>query len=58
MPYWHFLTLPVGRAFDTALAAIRTVMAACIAQSRARLAQDAALAAHPTNVLEAMLAAR
>ena len=26
-PYWHFLKLPADRAFEKALAAIRTVMA-------------------------------
>jgi cytochrome P450 len=57
-PYWHFVTLPADRAFETALAAIRTEMVACIAQSRARMARDPALATHPTNFLEAMLAAR
>jgi len=51
-PYWHFLTLPADRAFETAMAALRTVMVACMAQSRARVAQDPILATHPTNVLE------
>jgi cytochrome P450 len=56
-PYWHFLTLPADRAFETALAALRTVLAARIAQGRARLAQAPTAATPPTNVLEAMLAA-
>ena len=33
-------------------------MAPCLAQSRARLEQNPALATHPTNLLEALLAAR
>lgn len=57
-PYWHFLTLPADRAFERAMAALRTVMATCIAQGRARAAQDPTGGTHPTNVLEAMLAAR
>jgi cytochrome P450/nitrite reductase/ring-hydroxylating ferredoxin subunit len=57
-PYWHVVKLPADRALDKALAAIRQAIAEFIAQSRARLAQDPALAAHPSNFLEAMLAAR
>jgi cytochrome P450 len=58
LPYWHFVTLPIDRAFAHALAAIRTAMATCIAQSRARLVQDPARAAHPANLLEALLVAQ
>lgn len=57
-PYWHVLTLPADRAFARAMAALRTVIAAGIAQGRARVAQDPTGATPPTNVLEAMLAAR
>jgi cytochrome P450/nitrite reductase/ring-hydroxylating ferredoxin subunit len=57
-PYWHFVKLPADRASDNALVAIRQAIATFMAQSRARLAQDPALAAHPTNFLEAMLVAR
>src|SRR6266850_724375 len=57
-PYWHFVKLPADRALDRALAGIRQAVADFIEQSRARLAQDSTLAAHPTNFLEAMLAAR
>jgi cytochrome P450 len=58
VPYWHVLTLPADRAFTLALAALRTVMTAAIAQGRARLAQDSPGTTPPTTVLEALLAAR
>ena len=57
-PYWHFVRLPADRAFDAALAGIRAAASGFIAESRARLARDPALAARPTNFLEAMLTAR
>jgi cytochrome P450 len=57
-PYWHVLTLPADRAFARALAALGTVMAAAIAQARARLAQGPTGATSPTTVLEALLTAR
>ena len=57
-PYWHFFRLPADRALDNALEGIRKAVVNFIAQSRARLVQDSTLAAHPTNFLEAMLAAR
>jgi cytochrome P450 len=57
-PYWHFVKLPEDRALDEALAAIRKALAEFIAHSRQRLARDPDLATHPTNFLEAMLAAR
>jgi len=58
VPYWHVLPLPADRAFARALAALHTVMAAAMAQGRARLAQDPPGATPPTTVLEALLAAR
>lgn len=57
-PYWHFIKLPEDRALDEALVAIRKALAQFIAQSRERLADDPDLATHPTNFLEAMLAAQ
>jgi cytochrome P450 len=57
-PYWHFLTLPADRAFEKALAALRTVLAARMAQGRARLAEAPTAATPPPTVLEALLAAR
>jgi cytochrome P450 len=57
-PYWHFVKLPADRALDDALVAIRKALAEFIAHSRERLARSPELATHPTNFLEAMLAAR
>lgn len=57
-PYWHFIKLPEDRALDEALVAIRKALAEFIAHSRERLTQDPELVTHPTNFLEAMLAAR
>ena len=57
-PYWHFVKLPEDRALDKALVAIRAALTEFIAHSRKRLAQNPELATHPTNFLEAMLAAR
>ncbi|MEK6762107.1 MAG: cytochrome P450 [Nitrospirota bacterium] len=57
-PYWHFVKLPADRALDHALVAIRAALTECIEQSRKRLAKNPDLATHPTNFLEAMLAAR
>ena len=57
-PYWHFVKLPSDRALDKALVAIRASLTEFIAHSRKRLTQNPDLAMHPTNFLEAMLAAR
>jgi cytochrome P450 len=56
-PYWHFVKLPADRALDDALVAIRKALAEFIAHSRERLMRSPELATHPTNFLEAMLAA-
>ena len=57
-PYWHFVKLPADLALEHALVAIRAALTECIEQSRKRLAKNPDLATHPTNFLEAMLAAR
>jgi cytochrome P450 len=54
--YWRFVKLPTDRALDRSLTAIRLEIGRLIEQSRTRLAQNPALAAQPTNFLEAMLA--
>ncbi len=56
-PYWHFFKLPADRALEDALVAIRKALGEFIAHSRERLALNPDLAIHPTNFLEAMLAA-
>jgi cytochrome P450 len=56
-PYWRYFKLPVDRALEKSLAAIREATAGFITRSRTRLRQTPELAAHPTNLLEAMLSA-
>lgn len=57
-PYWHFVKMPADRALEESLTFVHQAIRGYIAHSRARLANDPELAAHPTNFLEAMLAAR
>lgn len=58
LPYWHVFPLPSDRACARSLAALQAVMAACIAQGRASLAEDPMRGTHPTTVLEGLLGAR
>lgn len=57
-PYWRYFKLPIDRELEKALAQIRETINGFITRARARLAENPDLAAHPTNALEAMLAAR
>lgn len=57
-PYWHFIKLPADRALDRALHALRETVGQFIANCRRHLAKNPDLAAHPTNFLEALLAAQ
>jgi cytochrome P450 len=57
-PWWRYFKLPQDRALDKALAAIRESIDRFIAEARTRLEKNPELAAHPTNLLEAMLTAR
>ena len=57
-PYWHFVKLPADKALEESLAFVHHAIRGYIANSRARLVNNAELVAHPTNFLEAMLAAR
>ena len=57
-PYWHFVRMPADRALEESLAFVHQAIRGYIAHSRTRLANDPELVAHPTNFLEAMLAAR
>jgi cytochrome P450 len=56
--YWRRFKLGDDRALDRSLARIRTTISGFITRARARLAADPRLVAQPTNLLEAMLAAR
>jgi cytochrome P450 len=57
IPYWRYFKLPDDRALDKSLVAIRETITGFVTRGRERLAQNPELAAHPTNLLEAMLAA-
>ena len=57
-PYCRYFKLADDRSLDRSLAAIRETVNGFVASSRARLAAHPELAEHPTNLLEAMLAAR
>ncbi len=58
VPYWHFLRLPADRALESSLRAIHEIIARFVIDTRAKLARQPELVEHPTNFLEAMLAAR
>lgn len=58
LPYWRYLRLPADRAADAAFARIAAAIGGFIAQARARLDADPALRARPSNLLEALVAAR
>jgi cytochrome P450 len=58
IPYWRYFKLPSDRALDRSLDSVRDTIAAFITRGRARLTEHPELATHPTNFLEAMLAAR
>lgn len=57
-PYWHYFRLPRDRALEKALERVHREIRRFIAHGRERLAQNPGLAAHPGNLLDAMLAAR
>ena len=57
-PYWRYLRLPKDRALDRALADIRTQVDAMIEDVRKRMQADRSLYEHPTNFLEAIIAAK
>ena len=56
--YWRKVRLPVDRAVDAAGLRIRTAVDGFIAEARAHMAANPVLFDKPTNLLEAMLAAR
>jgi len=57
-PLWRYLKLPGDRAFDRHLAHGHAAVKSFIAAARGRMADNPALVDSPTNLLEAMLAAR
>jgi len=57
-PYWRYLRLPSDRAFDYHLAKVHEAVRGYIQMARERMQANASLLEHPTNLLEAMIAAR
>jgi cytochrome P450 len=55
--YWRVFKLPQDRRLDRSVAAVKHAIGDLIGQARLRMAQDPQRAAHPANLLEAMLAA-
>ncbi|MCC2656572.1 MAG: cytochrome [Panacagrimonas sp.] len=58
IPYWRWIKLPVDRALDRALLALRTEVDRLIAEARERLRRDPGLHDAPSCFLEALLVAR
>jgi cytochrome P450 len=56
--YWRYFKLPTDRELEKSLAAVRETIQGFVNDARARLAKNPDLAAHPTNLMEAMLSAR
>eukprot|EP01034_Spumella_vulgaris_P033000 gene33000-40730_t len=58
LEYWKVFKLPVDREADAAAARIHAAIEGFIAQARARMAADPSLRSKPSNMLEALVAAR
>lgn len=58
VPYWRWFKLPADRELDRHLAAFQLAVQRFIAAARERLQQQPGLREAPTNLIEAMLAAR
>lgn len=56
--YWHYVKLPSDRELDRHLAALRVAVDGFIGVARRRLDEQPALRGQPTNLIEAMVAAR
>ncbi|MFN0160837.1 MAG: cytochrome P450 [Burkholderiales bacterium] len=57
-PWWRYFKLPADRALENDLAEVRVAIDGFIGAARARMDADPSLAASPTNLIEALLAAR
>lgn len=57
-PYWRWLRLPADRALGRHLAELHRAVDGFIAKARARMDAEPALRARPSNLIEAMIAAR
>jgi cytochrome P450 len=57
-PWWRFMKLPSDRAFDRHLAQVHEAVGGFVQAARARIDQNMELLQRPTNLLEALIAAR
>lgn len=57
-PYWRWIRLPADRALDRAMGEVRRLVTSMIEDCRRRIAAEPGRRIHPTNFLEAMLAAQ
>jgi cytochrome P450 len=56
-PWWRYVKLPSDRVFDRHLAKLHAAVHGFVQAARDRVDRDPGLREHPTNLLEAMLAA-
>ncbi len=57
-PYWHYLRLPIDREYDRHLRRVHEAVRGFVQAARQRLQDEPARRERPTDLLEAMLAAR
>ena len=57
-PYWHHFRLPADRRLDEHLQAFRSAVEGFIRNARERIAREPSLREAPSNLIEAMIAAR
>jgi len=58
IPWWRYVRLPSDRAFERHLAKVHKAVGGFIAATRERMAREPQLHEQPTNLLEALVAAR
>jgi cytochrome P450 len=56
-PYWRYVKLPADRRLERSVVVLRDAVVDLVAQAKERMRLDPLRAAHPPNMLEAMLAA-
>jgi cytochrome P450 len=56
-PYWRYVKLPADRRLERSVDVLRDAVIDLVAQAKERMRLDPLRAAHPPNMLEAMLAA-
>lgn len=56
-PYWRYVRLPSDRAFERHLVEVHRAVRGFIGQARERMRRDGSLREHPSNLIEALIAA-